>query len=150
MLAERPQATGIGIDASAAALKVARKNAQALGLEERASFERLDWRDPHWADMLGRHDLVIANPPYVEEGASLDPQVRDFEPHSALFAGVAGLDDYRIITPSLVKLLLPGGKAVLEIGASQQTAVSELAESEGFRVEVRHDLANRPRALVLS
>ena len=68
---------------------------------------------------------------------------------SALFAGHAGLDDYRVIIPQLGTLLLPGGVAVLEIGAMQYAAVSALARESGFAVTLRRDLAGRPRALVL-
>ncbi|NKB16038.1 MAG: hypothetical protein HC774_02610 [Sphingomonadales bacterium] len=70
-------------------------------------------------------------------------------PLAALFAGPEGLDDYRALIPQLGKLLAPGGIAIFEIGAGQAEAVSALAESHGFSAELRRDLANRPRALVL-
>ena len=78
------------------------------------------------------------------------PDVRDFEPASALFAGPEGLDDYRILIPQLRALLTPGGIAILEIGAEQAEAVSALAVAAGFTVSLRRDLAGRPRALVLA
>ena len=149
LLAELPQAVGIGVDASPAALAVAESNADGLGLRDRASVRRADWTREGWADGLGRFDLVIANPPYVETGARLDRSVREYEPASALFAGPDGLDDYRAIIPQLGKLMLPGGLAVLEIGAKQADAVMALAAESGFAGDVRPDLAGRPRAVLL-
>jgi release factor glutamine methyltransferase len=149
LLAELPGATGIGIDRSQAALAVAADNAARLGLADRAEMRLGDWREPGWGQDLGKFDRVISNPPYVEEGAKLDPSVRDFEPAGALFAGPEGLDDYRVLVPQLSDLLEPDGVAVLEIGASQAEAVAAIAADAGFASEVRRDLGGRPRALVL-
>jgi len=155
VLAERSDLTGYGIDCSEGALRMARDNAERLGLCDRATFEEADWtkrsgRGDDWAAALVPAALILANPPYVENDAQIGSNVREFEPAGALFAGPEGLDDYRLIIPSLRNLLLDGGKAVLEIGHTQAEAVTELAEKAGFAVDVRHDLANRPRALVLS
>lgn len=149
LLAERPKLEGAGIDASLGALAVAAANAARLGLSDRAHIVHADWRDADWANGLGRFDLVIANPPYVETTAQLDPDVRDFEPASALFAGEDGLDDYRIIVPQLRQLLTETGIAVLEIGATQAVQVTQLAEKAGFSASVRQDLGGRDRALIL-
>ena len=148
-LYERPDAKGLGIDASAAALAVASANGQRLGLAERAQFVQANWLESGWAHDLGRFDLVLCNPPYVESDANLDPDVREFEPATALFAGPEGLDDYRAIVPQLGKLLVPGGVAIFEIGAGQAEAVGAIASESGFAAETRRDLADRPRALIL-
>lgn len=148
-LAHRPGWQGVGVDASAGALAVAAGNAAALGLAARSVWHLRDWRTPGWADDLGRFDLVLANPPYVEEGALLDAQVRDYEPASALFAGPQGLDDYRVLIPQLPQLLTAGGFAILEIGSGQADAVGALAGAAGFACELACDLAARPRALLL-
>jgi release factor glutamine methyltransferase len=148
-LYERPDAKGVGIDASAAALAVASANGQRLGLAERAQFVQANWLESGWAHDLGRFDLVLCNPPYVESDAVLDPDVREFEPATALFAGPEGLDDYRAIVPQLGKLLVPGGVAIFEIGAGQAEAVGAIASESGFAPETRRDLADRPRALIL-
>ena len=148
-LYETPDATGIGIDSSTGALGVAAANCEKLGLTGRAQFLRASWLEEGWADQLGQFDLVLCNPPYVEADALLDPDVRDYEPASALFAGPEGIDDYRAIVPQLGKLLVPGGMAVLEIGATQEEAVTAIARDSGFAVSMRRDLAGRPRALVL-
>ena len=148
-LHERPDAKGLGIDASAAALAVARANGQRLGLAKRAQFVQANWLESGWAHDLGRFDLVLCNPPYVESDAILDPDVREFEPATALFAGPEGLDDYRAVVPQLGKLLVPGGVAIFEIGAGQAEAVGAISSESGFAVETRRDLADRPRALIL-
>lgn len=150
VLHERAGAQGVGVDASGDALAVARGNAAALGLEARARMVLADWTQAGWADGLGRFDLILANPPYVESDAALDPSVRDYEPAGALFAGDEGLDDYRVLIPQLPDLLMPGGVAVIEIGHQQAQAVGQIAAQAGFAVKLRLDLANRPRALVLS
>ena len=148
-LHERPGARGVGIDASAAALAVASANGQRLGLAKRAQFVQANWLESGWEHDLGRFDLVLCNPPYVESDANLDPDVREFEPATALFAGPEGLDDYRAIVPQLGKLLVPGGVAIFEIGAGQAEAVGAIASESGFAAETRRDLADRPRALIL-
>ena len=149
VLAERPGSEGIGIDASLGAMAVAAANAARLGLANRARILHRDWTQVGWADGLGHFDLILANPPYVETDARLDPDVRHFEPASALFAGADGLDDYRIIIPQLRGLLADGGCAVLEIGFRQGDAVQKLGQDAGFAAELFPDLAGRPRAVVL-
>ena len=147
-LSERPQAQGIGIDASPAALTIAVTNAGALGLSDRAQMRLADWGQPGWAQELGQFDLILANPPYVETDAALSPSVRDYEPASALFAGPDGLDDYRRLIPQLPALLVPGGIAVIEIGHTQAESVSTIGQQAGFITQLHHDLAGRPRALL--
>jgi release factor glutamine methyltransferase len=147
VLAERPGASGIGVDRSAKALEVARANAADLGLP--AEMRPADWTQAGWADRLGTFDLILANPPYVEEHADLAADVRDHEPAEALFAGPEGLDDYRVLVPQLSALLIPGGVAVLEIGHAQADAVAAIAARAGFASEMRRDLGRRPRAVIL-
>lgn len=148
VLAELPGARGIGVDRSSAALAVAGGNAADLGLAERGSFAEADWTAPGWADRLdGPFDLVLANPPYVEDAADLAPSVRGHEPHGALFAGPEGLDDYRVLIPQLSSLLAPGGVAVVEIGHTQAASVTAIAEAAGLAVRLHYDLGARPRAL---
>ena len=149
LLAELPQAQGVGTDRSPEALAVARENAAQLGLEGRSSLHQADWDNPGWADDLGRFDLVISNPPYVEDDAPLERDVREYEPAGALFAGAEGLDAYRVLVPQLPGLLVHNGVAVLEIGHTQADAVAEIAAQSGFTALRHHDLAGRPRALEL-
>lgn len=137
-----PNARGVGVDMSEIALGYARANAAALGLADRATFMAGDWADG------GTADLILCNPPYIESNARLDRQVIDYEPPEALFAGVDGLGDYRIIIPTLAPRILPGGVAIIEIGVGQCAAVTALAVSEGFAVAFKRDLGGRERALI--
>lgn len=150
VLAERPDATGLGIDRSPAALAIARDNAIALDLAVRADLSERDWTQPGWADGLGTFDLILANPPYVEDDAELDASVREHEPPGALFAGPDGLDAYRTLVPQLPALLTAEGVAVVEIGWRQAEAVSAIARRAGFTTELRRDLADRSRAVIMS
>ena len=146
-LAQWPDASGMGIDRSGEALAIAAENARLLGLDGRAQMLGRDWTCPGWADDLGHFDLVLANPPYVEIDAPLARGVRDHEPADALFAGLEGLDAYRVLVPQLPGLLLPKGVALVEIGSSQAAAVTALAADSGLSATLHHDLAGRPRAL---
>ena len=138
---------GVGIDRSEEALSIAACNARAHS--GGVMLLRLDWREAGWTEGLGQFDLVLANPPYIEVDAPLGPDVRDWEPAEALFAGTDGLDDYRILIPQLPSLLTESGVAVLEIGSTQADSVTGIAEKAGFVAELRHDLGDRPRALIL-
>jgi release factor glutamine methyltransferase len=138
---------GVGIDRSQEALAIAARNAKAHNCS--VMLLRRDWREPGWADDLGQFDLILANPPYIEDDAQLGPDVRDWEPAGALYAGPDGLDDYLILVPQLTGLLTESGIAVLEIGSTQAEQVAEIAAKAGFSSEMRCDLADRPRALIL-
>ncbi len=136
-----PEATGVGVDASEAALAVAGGNAT------RIAPGRTDMRLGDWVTGIEElFDLVLCNPPYVEADAELDPQVRDYEPGAALFAGADGLDAYRVLAPQLARVT--GGIACIEIGATQAEAVTTLLRNEGFSVTCRKDLAGRDRCLI--
>lgn len=149
VLASRVDAQGLGIDRSLDALQVAAANAARLGLGERARMLIADWTQAGWALELGRFDLILVNPPYVEADADLAPSVREHEPAGALFAGRDGLDDYRVLIPQLPGLLAPGGTALVEIGHSQAEAVGEIAKAAGFAAILHRDLGGRPRVLAL-
>ena len=146
-LAQWPDASGVGIDRSGEALAIAAENARRLELDGRAQMRERDWTCPGWADDLGHFDLVLANPPYVENDAPLARGVRDHEPAGALFAGLEGLDAYRVLVPQLPGLLLPKGVALVEIGSSQAAAVIALAADARLSATLHHDLAGMPRAL---
>ncbi|MEQ1495196.1 MAG: peptide chain release factor N(5)-glutamine methyltransferase [Novosphingobium sp.] len=150
VLANLSKAHGVGIERSAEALAVARSNAETLSLANRADLRRADWGTPGWATGLGRFDLILANPPYVEDAADLAPSVRAHEPAEALFAGPDGLRDYRVLMPQLPGLLTPGGIALIEIGHTQAASVSEIAAGAGLAATLHHDLAGRPRVLELN
>lgn len=144
-----PDATGIGVDASAAALAVAQKNGHRLGFADRCGFRLASWRDAGWASGLSKYDLILCNPPYVEDQALLMPSVSGYEPHSALFAGPDGLDDYTLLIPQIPPLLSHNGIAIFEIGAGQQQAVSRIANAAGLDTLAHADLPGIARALVM-
>ena len=93
LLAELPEATAVASDLSAAALAVAKGNAEALGVAGRASFVQANW----FEGIGGRFDLIVSNPPYIPLGdiAGLAPDVREFDPPRALDGGPDGLEAYR-------------------------------------------------------
>lgn len=150
VLLELEEASGLATDKSPEALKVAERNARTLGVGvDRAQFVLRDWTSEGWNDDLSQFDLILCNPPYVENEAPLEPDVREFEPASALFAGPDGLDDYRILIPQLRGLMRANAVAILEIGATQADPVSFMAAKQNLDATVRKDLAGRPRCLVL-
>ena len=145
-----PAAQGTGIDASTAALLVARGNAQLLGVADRTDMRHLSWLDTNWQAALGGpFDLILCNPPYVEADANLARQVCEYEPHGALFAGPDGMDDYRILIPALPDLLSARGVAIIEIGHKQAPDVSNLARNSGLTSHLTYDLGGNPRCLTL-
>jgi len=148
LLHELPNARGIGIDQSAEAIEVARANAQALGLGERARFSRGSWYEPLSDE--APFDIVVTNPPYVSDAemVALAPEILDFEPETALRAGADGLDDYREILAGLSAWLAPGGFFFGEIGERQGVAATELARQAGLAgVGVAADGAGRARCI---
>jgi release factor glutamine methyltransferase len=143
LLAERPDAAGVGVDISPAALAVAMDNAQKLGVADRATFI-----EGGWSDGGANFDLVLSNPPYVTEAefAGLAVEVREHDPHLALVGGVDGLDPYQAILAALPATLKPGGWLGVEFGSTQGAAVSALMVNAGLQaVEVVADLAGLNR-----
>jgi len=143
-----PGATGTGVDASDAALAVARRNAERLGLEEKARFIRSDWLEK----VDGTFDLVVCNPPYIGECErhTLSDDVLLWDPEAALFAGEDGLADYRILAPTLGRALSETGTAFFEIGSGQGEAVSRLFAACGFGdIAFRRDIAGIRRCMIM-
>jgi release factor glutamine methyltransferase len=148
VLSELPGATGLGVDRSAAALAIARDNADRLGLAPRAAFRKGDWG----RDLTEPFDIIVCNPPYVAraDAASLAPEVRAFEPAEALFAGADGLEAYRALAPDCARLLAENGIACLEIGRGQGEKITAIMSRHGLQlVASRSDLAGILRCLVL-
>jgi release factor glutamine methyltransferase len=135
-----PRARVVAVDASAAALVVAQRNAVRLGLE-------VEFRHGRWLEPLAgeRFDVILANPPYVAER---DPHLSDleFEPRSALTSGPDGLDAIREIAAAAPGHLAPGGWLLLEHGMGQDRTVRELLAAAGLEeVTSWPDLAGIPR-----
>jgi len=150
LLSELPNAKGVAVDKSEAALRVARDNIRNLSLGCRVSCVVGDWASA----IDGTFDLIVSNPPYIatKELALLSPEVRDHDPRLALEAGADGLHAYRAIVNQLPGRLAANGKAVLELGQGQEDAVGALVRGID-KLEVagsaRKDLSGIPRALVI-
>ena len=146
-LAERFGARGVGTDISTEAIAVARENAANLNLQGRCTFLRTDWATGFADDSF---DLVVSNPPYIptKDIATLDPEVRDHDPHLALDGGEDGLDPYRTLAPEIKRVLREGGVFAVEIGYDQGEQVKALFEQAGFSdVKVVKDLGDRDRVV---
>lgn len=137
----RPGTRVVAVEASDAALAVARGNAAMHGVD--IEFRRGSWLAPLAGE---RFDLVVANPPYVAEG---DPHLAElaFEPRAALVSGADGLDAIRQIAGAAPAHLVPGGWLLLEHGAGQDAGVRRLLEQAGLEAaQSWPDLAGIPRA----
>jgi release factor glutamine methyltransferase len=149
LLSELPQARGTATDISAAALAVARANAERLDLASRCTFIECDIAQ----GVPAPFDLIVSNPPYIVHAdiAALEPEVRNYDPALALDGGGDGLEVYRAIARDAGRLLAPGGRLIVELGAGQKSAVRTLFTEAGLNVTaVRADLAGIPRALSAS
>ncbi len=173
LLKELPQAYGTGVDLSEPALEVARRNAQALEVNDRAEFVKSNLfsaqyfinegspdtenniKDAEDKNNNGNHtiayDMIISNPPYIPtaEIEGLMDEVKLHDPRMALDGMEDGLYFYRTITEQAGDYLVPGGWLLYEIGCSQGEDVAELLRKEGFEdVEIRQDLAGLDRVVL--
>ncbi len=142
-------ASGGALDISAPALEVARENITRHGVGERISLVRSNFLDCFPRKPL--FDFVFCNPPYValKDYDSLAPEVREHEPHLALFGGETGTELYEALIPEVPSRLVPGGYMLLELGAGQMGKLRPLVERAGLSVEtILNDLQGIPRCLV--
>lgn len=149
LLAEISNSVGTGVDASTAALEIARENGRALNLEDRVQFVKSDWCSALSPNAC--FDIVVSNPPYIADGevAELEPEVSNHEPAEALCGGPDGLDAYRRLGPQLAGVLAPGGIVAFEVGAGQIPEVRRLLEKDGLEVrEIVKDLAGIERCII--
>jgi release factor glutamine methyltransferase len=146
LLAERRAAMGVGTDLSDAALSVAARNAEKLGVENQVSFIVSDW----FAEVDSTFDLIVSNPPYiaVDEMGGLQPEVRDHEPRMALTDEGDGLACYRTIFVDAPAYLKMGGHLMVEIGPTQAGAVKVMMATGGFaKIRTIQDLDGRDRVV---
>lgn len=144
------------VDASPPALELARENLSALADRQPAVVSRVRFAAGSWFEALpdrlaGWLDLVVSNPPYVSaaEWATLDPEVRDHEPRTALVSGPTGFEALDFLVHEARRWLVPGGGLVLELAPHQAAEVTAMAEGAGYLdVRVRPDMAGRLRTLV--
>lgn len=148
-LNEFPNSSGVGVDISKECITLAKENAALNGLSQRALFIESDWG----REVTDKFDVIIANPPYIQSGtiSTLDPEVKDFDPHIALNGGQDGLSCYRKLAPQFVETLKKGGLVFLEIGYNQRESVSKIMEHSGLKcLYINQDLGNRDRCLILA
>ncbi len=146
LLAERPEAQGVGTDVSEQAVLVAGENAAAIGVADRLVLPLSDW----FEDVGGQFDLIVSNPPYIAlaEMDGLAPEVRLHEPRGALTDERDGLEAYRAIAAGAPDHLRPGGRLLVEIGPTQADAVMSLFRTKGLEdVMVHPDLDGRDRVV---
>lgn len=145
---ERPAARIVASDISSAALDVARRNAARHGVVDRVSFRHGDLLH----GIEGPFDAVVANPPYVVDGAgpALQPEVRDYEPALALFGGREGLDVVTRLVADAPTQLRRGGYLVFEFGLGQEIEVEQLIDDSTHLelIELRRDLEGIARTVV--
>jgi len=139
-----PEATVVATDVSAAALAVARRNAETLGVADRVEFREGDLLAPLKTDE--RFDVIASNPPYVSLGGAL-PEVDLHEPHVALYPGQTGLEILERLIPGAKTHLKPGGALLVEIADEQAAAVQQMAEPHFADTTVHPDLAGMLRTL---
>lgn len=147
LLAEYPQAVGLGVDLAPDAVRQAAANAAACEMAGRAAFQAGSWGDglPD-----GAFDVVVSNPPYIPTAdiAGLAPEVRDHDPMLALDGGADGLDAYRTLADQLPRLLAAEGVTALEVGSGQADQVAELLTLAGLTLTgVRVDLGGVARCV---
>ena len=145
---ELPEARVLALDASEAALAVARRNADRLGVAERVTFAHSDL----FEQVEAKADLIVSNPPYVpaRDEPSLQSEVGRYEPHAALFAGEDGLAIIRRLFNDAPRHLAPTGRLIVEFGFGQEAAVRDAATAAGWSIErVGADLQGIPRSIRL-
>ena len=147
LLCEFRDAAGVGVELSPFAAAVTRENAALLGCLSRLETVEGDFS----LAPEGPFDLIVSNPPYIEEDAALPRSVADYEPAGALFAGPEGLDAYHVLAPLIAERLASGGAAFLEIGTGQGDAVSSLMKTAmpEREVTVHKDLAGHERMVAV-
>ena len=144
-----PAATATGVDISADALATAGQNATQLGLAARFTPLKSDW----FSKIVGRYDVIVSNPPYIrsQDMASLQAEVRNFDPYRALDGGNDGLGIYRVIAAGVRDYLEAGGPVAVEIGSTQKADVTNIFRQAGFTlIEAYRDLGGNDRALVFA
>lgn len=148
LLHEQKKWQGVSVDISEGALKIAKQNVKRHDMTERLNLIHSNLFEKLGETYYNRFDIIVSNPPYIpiKDKEVLMPEVRDYEPHLALFGGEDGLDFYRRISIDAKHYLKEGGYLFYEIGIHQSEAVKNLMENNGFKaVTVVNDLTGIPR-----
>ncbi len=148
LLSERPEATGVGVDISPGALRVASENLMRLHVLNRAELVLSDW----FSAVTGQFDLIVSNPPYIAgtDVTFLEPEVRCWEPAGAILGGHDGLECYRKIAAEIGSHLKSDGRVLLEVGASQARTVCRMFRSvRDLDCRIYKDLGRFDRVVLL-
>jgi release factor glutamine methyltransferase len=149
LLAERPDALGVGVDISETACLQASANAVLHEVDGRLRILESDWFEA----VDGRFDLIVSNPPYLADAemAAVQPELRDHEPRIALTDGGDGLSAYRVIAAEAQGYLEAQGRVLVEMGWRQAADVRAIFVSQGWGdVTILPDLDGRERSLCAS
>ena len=153
LLKENEQATGVGVDISAAALNVAQQNAQQLGVNNRVSWLNTSWFEENFINQFSHpFELIVSNPPYIPASdiAELEAEVKDHDPLAALSGGRDGLTSYRRLSEVAPLLLAEEGTILLECGINQAQQVAEMFVANGLTlIEIVADLQGIDRCIIL-
>ncbi|WP_160011779.1 peptide chain release factor N(5)-glutamine methyltransferase [Rhizobium sp. 18055] len=149
LLSECPEASGVGSDISADALRTAQSNARRNGLQDRFEAIQSNW----FEDIHGSFHAIVSNPPYIATSVvdTLAPEVTKFDPAAALDGGSDGLDAYRSIARDAARFMQPDGVIGVEIGYDQQADVTGVFATAGFKcLESVKDYGQNDRVLVFA
>lgn len=153
ILADCPNVKGIGFDKSGEALEIAVRNAYDLEVSDRVKFLQGTWYNDRLGQDLGQtFDVVVSNPPYIKSAEinQLEPEVRDYDPRTALDGGNDGLHDYRQLARVVPQLIREGGALFLEIGEGQADDVVKIFQSAGLvLLQIVKDLSGTDRCIIL-
>ena len=144
MLKLRPLTTGMGVDISEEALKVAKENAESIGVK--ADFIQSDL----FTNVEKKFDIIVSNPPYIPSRfiPELMPEVRDHDPMNALDGGEDGLTFYRLIAKEAPEYLFSHGRLSFEIGVGEREDVEQIMTENGFKdIEVIKDYSGNERVI---
>jgi release factor glutamine methyltransferase len=146
---ELPEAHITAVDVSEDALRLARHNAEALGLATRVQFLHSDLLEVFTSHESRPFDLIVSNPPYVspDQAAQLPREVREHEPPAALFSPGDGLEVTRRLIGQAQQLLVPSGALVLELGYNMAARARSLLGDAWTNIEITDDLRGIPRVL---
>ncbi|GAM24967.1 hypothetical protein SAMD00019534_081420 [Acytostelium subglobosum LB1] len=153
VLEEFPNAVGVGVDKSSEALDVARTNANQLGFGLRTQFIQSNWLNNIDSSVHRNFDLIISNPPYIAPAdyPHLNPTVNAWEPVTALVANREGLEEYDVISKSIMEKKIldrDDGLLVFEIGKDQENDIVDIVQANGFKLDsMRKDLGGIFRSL---
>jgi release factor glutamine methyltransferase len=150
LLSELKLASGLGVDLSEQALKIATENAKYLNLDDRVQFQYSNW----FENIHGREkyfNIIISNPPYIsdEEIKRLEPEVSKFDPYEALSGGQDGLNAYKELMPKMIEFIACDGVIAVEIGMDQALDVIRYGEANGLQLDqILRDIAGHERVLI--